>query len=346
MKILTETLKGTQCARVPVWMMRQAGRYLPEYRAIREQRHGFLDMVYSPDIASEITVQPVRRYGMDGAIIFSDILVVPHALGWPVAFEEGIGPVLKNFEDESGLELLKPELAGESFGKVYEAIQKTSEMLGNEGYGDTALIGFAGAPWTVACYMVDGGSSRDFLKTRLMAYKQPELFGQLLNVIEESTIEYLLGQIKAGAEAIQLFDSWAGIVDSQHFGRFVSAPAARIVRALKDTFPNIPVIGFPKGAGPSLLKYVQETGVDCLSLDSQIPAEWAVRTLQGTTVLQGNLDPACLLAGGDSLSLSVEQILERFSVAPFVFNLGHGIHKETPPEHVEEVVAMVKSWTV
>lgn len=341
-KPLLKVLNGQPIEKVPFWFMRQAGRYLPEYRALREQAGGFLDMAFNPEMATEITLQPIRRFGMDAAILFSDILVVPHALGQTVRFVEGEGPRL---DPLSTLNTLRPGGETPVFEKVWQAVARIKDQLDKEGFDHVARVGFAGAPWTVACYMIQGRGGNDFLAARQRAYADPEFFRALMEIITESTITYLLGQIRSGAEVIQIFDSWAGLLDETGFRDFVIYPTQKIVKALRAEYPDIPIIGFPKGVNTLLSDYIQMTGVKAVSLDSAISTKWAARVLQpGGTVLQGNLDPARLLAGGDGMLLAAEKILTDLGTAPFIFNLGHGIHKDTPVAHVEELVGFVKGW--
>lgn len=326
--------------KIPFWFMRQAGRYLPEYRELRARKNGFLDMAMDPKSACEITMQPIRRFSMDAAIIFSDILVIPYALGQSLDFVQGEGPKLG--------ELTVSKLGYGGFSKldpVYEALGDVKTALNAEGFNHTALIGFAGAPWTVATYMIEGGSSRDFLKTKMTAYSDPEGFAALIDILVEATASYLIKQIRAGAETVQLFDSWAGALDSEQFNRWVVQPTKRIVDLVRADYPHVPIIGFPKGAGQNYLSYVQNTGVSALGLDSQVPVKWAARSLQPLAPVQGNLDPVCLLAGGDAMILAAERIIETLKDGPFIFNLGHGIHKDTPVEHVEALVRFINGYS-
>lgn len=343
-KPFLKALTGGVPERVPVWLMRQAGRYLPEYRDLRAQAGGFLNMVFDPVKAAEVTIQPLRRFGMDAAILFSDILVVPQALGQGVRFETGEGPVLDAITDAGGIDRLNRDRFDEILSPVYETVRLVRRALTAEGFSGTALIGFAGAPWTVACYMVEGGGSRDFNAVRRWALADPKNFSRLIGLLTESTISYLRAQIDAGAEAVQLFDSWAGILDRQEFARWVIAPARTIARALKQSHPHVPLIGFPRGAGPLYLDYAAQAEVSALGLDQQVPPGWAAKNLQMLLPVQGNLDPARLLAGGDALRAGAEDILRSLAGRPFVFNLGHGVIKETPPDHVRQLVEMVQSW--
>lgn len=343
-KPILRALKGGVHDSPPIWLMRQAGRYLPEYREIRAQQRGFLDLVYTPELAAEITMQPVRRFGMDGAIVFSDILVIPHALGQPVTFVEEKGPVLDPVRNVEQLKFLTPEKFQETLAPVYETLKTVRAQLDREGFDHTALIGFSGSPWTLACYMIEGGSSRDFIHAKSWAYNDPNGFADLIDMLTEAVIEYCLSQINAGAEVIQLFDSWSGVLDHNQFTRWVVRPTRRIAEALKEAAPHIPVIGFPRGCGRLAMDYAQNSTVNALALDQQTAPKWAANTYQPLLPVQGNLDPVCLLAGGLAMQAAVEDILVHLTKGPFVFNLGHGIIKETPPEHVEELVQMVRGW--
>ncbi|MCB1721727.1 MAG: uroporphyrinogen decarboxylase [Alphaproteobacteria bacterium] len=336
-KPFLDALNGLSHKRPPFWFMRQAGRYLPEYRELRAQKGGFLEMAFDPVAACEITMQPLRRFGMDAAILFSDILTVPMALGQNLEFAVGEGPKLG--------ELNVGALNYAQFSQldpVYETLGNVKIALTVEGFKNTALIGFAGAPWTVATYMVEGGSSKDFLKTKLMSYQEPEKFSALIDLLVEATATYLINQITAGAEAVQIFDSWAGALDAQSFKRWCIKPTRQIVEMVRAAHPHVPIIGFPKGAGYNYLSYAQETGVSALGLDQHVPGDWAACALQSLCPVQGNLDPAILMAGGDTMVLTVEQILNSLSDGPFVFNLGHGIHKDTPVENVEQLVKLIR----
>ncbi len=318
--------------------MRQAGRYLPEYRALRQGVGSFLELCYAPHLAAEDTLQPVRRFGFDAAILFSDILVVPHALGVEVEFVEGKGPSLAPVNDEAGVASLAPERTEERLGPVYETVQRVRDALPD----GVALIGFAGAPWTVAAYMVEGGTSSDFMKARRWAVGDPQGFGALIECLVEATATHLCRQVASGAEALQIFESHAGLLGEEAFERWVVAPTAEIVRRVRTAFPEVPIIGFPRGAGLLCERYLAATGVTALSLDSTVPLAWAGR-LQEQVPVQGNLDPACLLAGGAALESAVRRRLGALGGGPFIFNLGHGIDKETPVGHVEALVTMVRN---
>lgn len=321
----------------PIWLMRQAGRYLPEYREVRAQAGGFVELCLSPDLAAEVTLQPIRRFGFDAAILFSDILMVPYGLGRPLRFEEGRGPILEPIADRAGIPVLDPDAFHSALEPVYETVARVRATLGPE----TALIGFAGAPWTVASYMVEGGSSRDFAKLKLWAYRDPEGFGALIDVLVDATVEYLDRQVRAGAQVVKLFDSWAGSAPDTLFERWVVQPTASIVRRLREAHPGLPVIGFARGAGVQTRGYGLATGVTALALDSGIPLAMAC-ALQAERPVQGNLDPIALLAGGDALASETDRILDALASGPFVFNLGHGIVLQTPPEHVAALVARVR----
>jgi uroporphyrinogen decarboxylase len=339
-KPFLQSLKGDVLTPPPCWLMRQAGRYLPEYREIRRQSKGFLDLCYSPEKATEVTLQPLRRYGFDAAILFSDILVVPDALGQPVRFEEGEGPKLTPLRNTDQLDALTLDGFQDRLRPVYETVSRLHKAIPTS----TALIGFSGAPWTVATYMVEGGSSKEFLETKAMAYGQPQLFQRLIDLLVTATGDYLIAQIDHGAEVIQLFDSWAGALPEDEFKTWVIAPTRRLVDRLKSERPGIPVIGFPKGAGALYQAFVEQTGVDAVSLDTSIPLDWAVKTLQPKVTLQGNLDPAMVVVGGEALDRSVDRILSVCSEGPFIFNLGHGILQTTPPDHVARLVERVRAW--
>ncbi|MEM6780493.1 MAG: uroporphyrinogen decarboxylase [Pseudomonadota bacterium] len=343
-KPFLRTLRGEVLDSIPFWFMRQAGRYLPEYRELRAQAGGFLDMAYNPKLACEITMQPIRRFGMDAAIIFSDILVVPHALGQHLEFVAGEGPKLDALNMADDIAKLKPEMTEATFVKVFEALSQTSAQLKSEGFDQTALIGFAGAPWTVACYMVQGGGSKDFEKVRKWAYSDPESFQKLIDILIESTAEYLRGQIKAGAEAVQIFDSWSGVLEANQFHRWVIAPTRQLIEKIKHEHPDIPIIGFPRGAGVLYRDYTRDTGITAVSTDHNLPTQWVASALQTSLPVQGNLDPIALLAGGNALKLATEKIFNDLAGGPYVFNLGHGVIKDTPVEHVEYLVDMIKAY--
>ncbi|YAA61759.1 uroporphyrinogen decarboxylase [Niveispirillum fermenti] len=324
----------------PFWLMRQAGRYLPEYREVRARAGGFLDLCMNPELACEVTLQPLRRYGMDAAILFSDILIVPWALGQGLRFAEGEGPQLDAIRDQQGLTKLDLDSLHGRAAPVYETVSRIRAALDDR----TALIGFAGSPWTVACYMVEGAGSKEYAHVKRFAYTDPAGFDRLIDILVTATIEYLSMQIKAGAELVQLFDSWAGVLSADDFQRFVVAPTRRITAALKERHPGIPVIGFPRLAGLNLQSYVDQAGIDGVSLDPGVPAAWAATNLQGRVAVQGNLDPVLLIAGGEAMDRAVLSLLETLGKGPFIFNLGHGIIKETPPENVSRLAGLIRDW--
>jgi uroporphyrinogen decarboxylase len=334
---LLRVLAGEALDPPPVWLMRQAGRYLPEYRALRAKAGGFLDFCYAPAAAAEATLQPIRRFGMDAAILFSDILVVADGLGARVEFREGEGPVLEPVTAES-LKSLSLARARGHLAPVYETVQRVRAAL----EPDRALIGFAGAPWTVACYMAEGGGSRDFAAPKAWMWRDPASFGALIDLLVEATIEHLAAQIEAGADCVQLFDSWAGILPDAEFRFFVIEPTARIVRGVKQRHRAARVIGFPRGAGPMLEAYARESGVDAVGLDYTVPLETG-RAVQQSLPVQGNLDPVLLLAGGAAMLARIREIRRAFAGRPHVFNLGHGVLPPTPPEHVAALVAAVRA---
>jgi uroporphyrinogen decarboxylase len=336
-KPLLAVLKGQRIDPTPVWLMRQAGRYLPEYRQLREQKGGFLDLVYDSAAAADITLQPLERFpDIDAAILFSDILIVPFAIGQNLTFVGGEGPRLTPPLANADLDDLTPFLA--RLEPIYETVRQVKARLAP----DKALIGFAGAPWTVATYMVAGQGSRDQAETRGLAYGNPGRFQAIVDRIEYVTFQYLAGQVEAGAEALQLFDSWSGSLAPAEFERWVIDPTARLVARLKEDYPHIPVIGFPKGAGGKLGAYARETGIDAVGLDETVDPAWANRELPAGLPVQGNLDPLALLAGGDGLAAAVARVLDALAGRPHIFNLGHGIIKETPVAHVEQLMALVK----
>lgn len=335
-KPLLTVLGGVRLDPPPLWLMRQAGRYLPEYRQLRQDKGSFLELVYDSDAAAEVTLQPLERFALDAAILFSDILIVPFALGQNLTFVAGEGPRLTPIVATSDIDSLTPVAA--RLDPIYATVRTVAARLKN----DTTLIGFAGSPWTVATYMVAGQGSRDQAETRQLAYSDPGRLDAIIERIESMTVDYLSGQVEAGAEAVQLFDSWSGSLSPMQFERFVIAPTARIVAALKVRHPDVPVIGFPKGAGGKLGAYASETGVDAVGLDETVDPAWADRILPQAMPVQGNLDPLALLAGGEAQRADVRSILDAFAGRPHIFNLGHGILQQTPIAHVEQLVAMVK----
>jgi len=335
-KPVLAVLKGERRNPPPFWMMRQAGRYLPEYRELRSAKGGFLDLVYDSEAAAEVTLQPLKRFSLNAAILFSDILIVPFALGQNLAFVAGEGPRLTPPLANSALEDLSPFPA--RLEPIYDTVTRVKAQLDPS----TTLIGFAGAPWTVATYMIAGEGSRDQSPARRMAYGDPGRFAAIIERIEAVTFDYLSGQIEAGAEAVQLFDSWSGSLAPAEFERWVIGPTARLVERLKARHPRVPVIGFPKGAGGKLGAYARETRVAAIGLDETVDPAWAHKELPKRLPVQGNLDPLALLAGGDALKAAVRRILDALAERPHIFNLGHGILQETPIAHVEELMALLK----
>jgi uroporphyrinogen decarboxylase len=322
----------------PIWLMRQAGRYLPEYRAVRARAGSFLELCYSPELASEVTLQPVRRFGLDAAIIFSDILVVPDALGQPVSFVEGEGPRLEAVTDAAGLARLPRTLDRARLAPVYAAIARSRAMAPP----GVAVIGFAGGAWTVACYMVEGGSSRDFAHVKGWAYGDPASFARLIDMLSEVIAEHLIAQIGAGAEAVQIFDSWAGVLAEREFERWCLAPTAAIVRRVRAAHPDVPIIGFPRGCGHRLVEYAAGSGVDAVSADATVPVRNLVDAVQKRCAVQGNLDPVLLLSGGDAMAEEARRLVAALGAGPYVFNLGHGVLPATPPDNVARLVAAVR----
>ncbi|MDP1027819.1 uroporphyrinogen decarboxylase [Sphingomonas sp. KR1UV-12] len=335
-KPLLATLKGVAQPVPPLWLMRQAGRYLPEYRALRAEKGGFLALATDPDAAAEVTLQPIRRFGFDGAILFSDILMVPWALGQDLSFGAGEGPRLEPPLVDHALAAL--ERVPERLEPVYATVRRVAGLLPST----TTFLGFAGSPWTVATYMVAGRGSKDQGETRRFAYNDPVAFQAIVDAIVAMTIDYLVAQADAGVEAVQLFDSWAGSLSPAQFERWVIAPNAAIVAALKARRPGLVVIGFPKGAGGKLPAYARETGVDALGLDETVDPVWAHANLPPDMPVQGNLDPLALIAGGEELDAGIDRILAALGERPHVFNLGHGIDQHTPIAHVERLIARVR----
>ena len=336
-KPLLAVLRGERRDPPPMWLMRQAGRYLPEYRALRAEKGGFLDLVYDPAAAAEVTLQPLRRFAFDGAILFSDILIVPYALGQNLWFETGEGPRLAPKMVDAALSDLQPAL--ERLLPVYETVLQVKAALEPQ----TTFLGFAGSPWTVATYMIAGQGSREQAEARQLAYDDPAKMDAILDAIASVTVDYLSGQIEAGVEAVQLFDSWSGSLAPAQFERFVIARNAWIIDQLKRRHPDTPIIGFPKGAGGKLGAYARETGCDAIGLDETVDPLWANRELPEGMPVQGNLDPLALMAGGAPLREATLRLLDALASRPHIFNLGHGIGQHTPIAHVEELVALVKA---
>jgi uroporphyrinogen decarboxylase len=342
-KPLLRALAGDAVWPPPIWLMRQAGRYLPEYRAVRDRAGDFISLCTSPELATEVTLQPIRRYRFDGAILFSDILVIPWALGQGLEYREGEGPVLPPLRRAADVRSLRLERLDSAISPVLETVRRVRHRLVDEGYPACSLIGFAGAPFTVACYMIEGGGSRDFAATRTMACADPALFGQIMGLLTEATVTYLSAQIEAGAEAVMLFDTWAGILSPTLFRRHVIAPARTIVGRLRELHPEVPIIGFPRLAGMLIGNYVSATGVDGIGLDSSMDLRRAASAIPERTAIQGNLDPFALVAGGLALREQTADILQAMKTRPFVFNLGHGIVPQTSPEHVASLVEQVRA---
>ena len=337
-KPILRVLKGETLKHPPFWLMRQAGRYLPEYRALRERLGGFLDLCYAPELAAEATLQPLRRFGMDAAILFSDILLVPQAMGQKLWFEPTEGPALTPIRTRQAAAALQVAGLTERLRPVYRAIGLVAAALPPE----TTLIGFVGAPWTVATYMVEGRSSRDFAKVKEWASSDAAGFDVLIEQLVEATSVHLSAQIAAGAEVVQLFDTWAGIVPPDDFDRLVIAPTRRIIERVRRGHPDTPIIGFPRGIGSLYQRYFIETGVTALSLDATVPLDLA-RVLQSRGPVQGNLDPVVLVAGGSALDEAAGKILAALRDGPFIFNLGHGVLPETPLEHVARLSTLIRT---
>lgn len=338
-KALIAVLRGKSRKTPPIWLMRQAGRYLPEYRELRARAGTFLETCYTPSIAAEITLQPVRRFGFDAAILFSDILVVPDALGQKVSFESGAGPRLEPIETPADLDRLAETFDVERLSPIFETIDRVKGALA----GDTTFIGFCGAPWTVASYMIAGQGTPDQAPARLFAYRHPEAFARLIDRLVVASIAYLTRQIEAGVEVVQLFDTWAGVLPPSEFENWVIRPLQKIVAGLKESNPHIPVIAFVRGAGAHLPEAVARIGADGYGLDTALDPRWAVSHVADTVALQGNLDPLALIAGGDALDREIDSILGAFEGRPHIFNLGHGILPETPLDHVARLVERVRA---
>jgi uroporphyrinogen decarboxylase len=335
---MLQVLGGAAAQPPPIWLMRQAGRYLPEYRAVRETCGGFLELCYSPANAAEVTLQPIRRFDLDAAILFSDILVVPDALGQDVRFLEGEGPALQPIRRVEDLARLDQSRADEKFALVWETVRRVRAELAP----DKALIGFCGAPWTVATYMVGGSGSSEQADARQWAYRDPQGFAKLIDAVVTASIGYLDGQVKAGADILQIFDSWAGSLPDVEFDAWVVAPTARIVKEMKSRHPGVPIIGFPRGAAARAKHYAKATAVDAVGCDTAMPLETMAELGRSGVAVQGNLDPLLLVAGGPALKARVGATLAALRGLPHVFNLGHGIVPQTPPDHVAEIVALVR----
>lgn len=337
-KPLLRVLAGQRQAVPPIWMMRQAGRYLPEYRAVREKAGGFLDLCFNPELAAEVTLQPVRRFGFDAAILFSDILVVPLALGRKLWFVEGEGPRLEPLADAGALRAVRAEADEKVLSPIYETVRRVKDALAPE----TTLIGFCGAPWTVATYMVAGRGTPDQAPAKNLAAREPEAFQHLIDCLVDASVGYLARQLEAGAEVVQIFDTWAGSLPSDDFERWCVQPTKRLVAKLREKRPGTKVIGFPRGAGRNIPRYVNDTAVDAVSLESEIDRAFARDEIQSRVPVQGNVDPAILLEGGVALDREVDDVLEKFGAGPLIFNLGHGITPQTPIAHVERMIKRVR----
>jgi len=337
-KPLMRVLDGQREVVPPVWMMRQAGRYLPEYRAVREKAGSFLDLCFNPELAADVTLQPVRRFGFDAAILFSDILVIPLALGRKVWFVEGEGPRLEPLTDAKALLSVRQEADQKLLAPIYETVRRVKSELGPK----TTLIGFCGAPWTVATYMVAGQGTPDQAPAKELAKREPKAFEYLINCLVDAAVDYLERQLDAGADVLQIFDTWAGSLPLQDFERWCVQPTKRLVAKLRARRPGTKVIGFPRGAGKNIPRYVDETGVDAVSLESGIDRKFAVEQIQSRVPVQGNVDPLILRAGGAALDKEVDDVMQAFSPRPFIFNLGHGILPDTPIAHVEQMLKRVR----
>ncbi len=338
-KPLLLALNGKQQDTPPIWLMRQAGRYLPEYRQIRATAPSFLDFCYTPKLATEATLQPIKRFGFDAAILFSDILVIPDALGQDVSFETGEGPRLKPIETIADFKSLKSSIEGGKLDAVYETVQRVKSALPKE----TALIGFCGAPWTVASYMIAGRGTPDQAPARKFSYAQPKLFAKLIDLLTQASIDYLIAQLKSGVEVVQIFDSWAGVLPPLEFDRWCYDPVVKIINGVRASVPDAKMIAFPRGATSQLEFFSSIEGLSCLGLDTSVDTLWAADNLTDEITLQGNLDPLALLAGGHALDEAVDYILETMGDRPHIFNLGHGILPETPIAHVEQLLKRVRS---
>ena len=339
-KPLLAALGGEALQPLPLWLMRQAGRYLPEYRALRARAGSFLDLCYAPALAAEASLQPLKRFDLDGVILFSDILVVPEALGVKLWFQEGEGPCLEPIREGEALPVFDVARQRRHLAPVYEAMKR---VVAAAPAGATVL-GFAGAPWTLATYMVGGGRSKDFIAVKGWAYRDPESFARLIETVQEAVSAHLIAQLDAGADAVQIFDSWAGALPESEFRHWCIEPVTKIVDAVKAAHPAAPVIGYPRGAGIAYERFAGETGVDVVSIDSTVPPAWAAAHLQRRCTVQGNLDPAALLAGGEALGRAATTILDALGHGPFVFNLGEGVVPQTPPDHVARLTNLVHAW--
>jgi uroporphyrinogen decarboxylase len=339
-KPLRDVLDGKRQPVPPVWMMRQAGRYLPEYREVRKTAGSFLDLCYSPKLAAEVTLQPIRRFGFDAAILFSDILVIPHALGRSVRFAEGEGPQLDPLDDPAAISRLQTSVDDKTLAPIYETISLVKPALP----ANVTFLGFCGAPWTVATYMIAGHGTPDQAPARSFAYRQPEAFGRLIDILADASVHYLVRQFEAGVDAVQIFDTWAGVLPPGEFQRWCIEPVRRIVAGVRGKVPDARIIGFPRGAATQLARYVAQVPVNAIGLDWMIDLNFARDVIQTRMPVQGNLDPLALRAGGAALDLSVDAVLSALSGGPFVFNLGHGILPDTPVAHVERMIRKIRGW--
>ena len=338
LKPVLQVLEGSRQAVPPVWMMRQAGRYLPEYQEVRRKLGSVLDLCFAPKLAAEVTLQPIRRFGFDAAILFSDILVIPLALGRSVRFEAGEGPRLEPLNDPAAIQTLAKQADHQVLAPVYETVQLVKGALP----ASVTFLGFCGAPWTVATYMIAGRGTPDQAPARLFAYRHPEAFAQLIEILADASADYLIRQLRAGVDAVQIFDTWAGVLPPQEFERWCIAPTKRIIAAVRKAVPNAKIIGFPRGAGANFTRYVEDVPIDAVGLDWMMDLDFA-RELQKRRPVQGNLDPLALHAGGAALDRSVDAILAALAGGPFIFNLGHGILPDTPVAHVEQMLKRVRS---
>jgi uroporphyrinogen decarboxylase len=337
-KNLVAVLNGERATIPPLWMMRQAGRYLPEYRAVREKAGGFLDLCFTPELAAEVTLQPIRRFGFDAAILFSDILVIPHALGRKVSFVAGEGPRLDPVTDPATIASLPRDADQSKLAPVYETVARVKTDLPPA----VTLLGFCGAPWTVATYMIAGQGTPDQAPARVFAYRYPDAFAALIDRLADASIAYLTRQLQAGADAVQIFDTWAGVLPPEEFRRWSMEPTQKIIAGIRKQIPDAKIIGFPRGAGSMLPLYAHHTGVDAVGLDWMIDKTFARYQVQTLKPVQGNLDPLVLLAGGDALDRAVDDVKGAFADGPFIFNLGHGILPETPIANVEQMIKRVR----
>ena len=339
-KTILRALSGETLPTPPIWMMRQAGRFLPEYRATRAQAGDFLSLCYNSELAAEVTLQPIRRFGFDAAIVFADILLLPQALGADLWFETGEGPRLSTITTMAGVKALKPrENIHETLAPIYETLRILSRELPKE----TTLIGFAGAPWTVATYMIAGRGSKDQGAAHALKSSDRATFSALIDVITESTIDYLSAQVQAGAEVVKLFDSWAGSLKGQDFIDFAVKPAARIITALKARHPGLPIIAFPREAGDGYIGFAAATGADCVALDNSVTPEWAAAHVQVSGCVQGNLAPEHMVNGGQALDDATRRVVQAFRKGPHIFNLGHGITPDGKPDNVQRMIDVVRA---